>query len=126
MCKSIDLKYQEVCEKEKNPRFCQYCQGTSGLSRDKEVKLLELRLKQESNIVNTPNILEQVINLGKAALGHLMSGMKEASLDLIQKRLDICKECEKYNPEKEKCSECGCYLSIKTSWDEQKCPLGKW
>lgn len=126
MCKSIDIKYEQVCDEEKNPRFCQYCQGTSGLVRDKEIKLLELRLKQKNNSYNEPNLLQQVQNLSKAALGHLLSGMKEASLDLIQKRLNICADCEHYNPEKEKCSECGCYLSVKTSWAEQKCPLGKW
>jgi len=25
-----------------------------------------------------------------------------------------------------RCSGCGCYMNLKASWDEQKCPDGKW
>jgi hypothetical protein len=126
MCKSIDEKYEKICEIEKNPRFCQFCEGVSGLTREKEIQFLEIRLKQINNIKNEPNLLQKTSNFIQAGLGHILSGMKSASPELIEQRNFICSDCEKYNPQKDSCSECGCFLSIKTIWSEQKCPLGKW
>ena len=126
MCESINPKYEEVCKEEKNPRFCQYCNGTSGLSREKEEKYLELRIKQKENKLYEPNPIKKIINLSKALIEHSFHGASITTESELKKRLDTCKECEFFQPDADKCSRCGCYLSIKASWMEQHCPINKW
>jgi len=52
-------------------------------------------------------------------------------------RYGICKGCEKYDPEKDKCQVCGCFMEIKSGakihfnpaelrTEVTHCPLGKW
>lgn len=41
------------------------------------------------------------------------------------KRLEICKECPSLKA-LNRCSECGCFMDIKTRLFFTKCPLGKW
>lgn len=42
------------------------------------------------------------------------------------KRLDICKGCEHFNKITTQCNKCGCIMSLKTLFPENKCPIGKW
>lgn len=42
------------------------------------------------------------------------------------RRLAICKSCEKFDPVQERCTLCGCYGKWKTWIASQKCPIGKW
>lgn len=54
------------------------------------------------------------------------------------RRLNICKSCDQYNAKRDKCTECSCYMSVKTPMLKHKnpaklgrieithCPLGKW
>ena len=39
-------------------------------------------------------------------------------------RLDICNDCDKNS--NGRCSECGCFVDVKTSWASEACPLGHW
>jgi hypothetical protein len=52
-------------------------------------------------------------------------------------RYGICKICDKYNAEDDKCTVCGCFMEIKTGTKIHRnplklrtevthCPLGKW
>lgn len=46
-----------------------------------------------------------------------------------QYRLDICKKCEKFLVSEEKkteCIECGCSISLLTTFSFKSCPLEKW
>lgn len=54
------------------------------------------------------------------------SGFKYAPDFIKTIRLDLCSKCEKLSDDKKTCSECGCYLDIKTGWATESCPLGKW
>lgn len=49
-----------------------------------------------------------------------------ASIEIQQKRLDTCMDCPKYQIDKDKCTECGCYVSYKIYLKKSKCPLNKW
>ena len=40
-------------------------------------------------------------------------------------RLAECKSCPKLI-NTGNCSECGCFVSLKTEYAEEACPLGKW
>lgn len=45
------------------------------------------------------------------------------------RRMEICKSCNSYNPKLVMCSECHCFLIFKTKLKSSfggKCPLGKW
>lgn len=41
-------------------------------------------------------------------------------------RLTICKECDRYEPKRGQCLECGCFMAFKTKLKSASCPLGKW
>jgi len=47
-----------------------------------------------------------------------------ASNELRQQRLSVCEPCEKRN--NDSCSECSCLLSVRTSYLDITCPIGKW
>jgi hypothetical protein len=48
------------------------------------------------------------------------------------RRMDICKQCEFLkgfewrNVVYPKCSQCGCFMNLKTKLIGMKCPKGKW
>ena len=46
--------------------------------------------------------------------------------ELAEKRLDICKSCDKYISLTHQCKECGCIMNAKTKLPNASCPLGKW
>lgn len=49
-----------------------------------------------------------------------------ADSELAQQRFEICKSCEYYTPNFNKCRYCGCLLGIKTKFEHFHCPLKKW
>lgn len=80
--------------------------------------------------VEGPGVLKQMLNFGKAAVNHLISGLKLAPVEVQQERLKICSNCEYKPKDKDTClhAGCGCVLSTKVTWAEQECPLDppKW
>ena len=42
------------------------------------------------------------------------------------KRMDICKNCEYFRDKSQVCDHCGCYLPLKTTFANVKCPIDKW
>jgi len=68
--------------------------------------------------------MSRVVNFATSALNHAKNGFKMADEKLYQSRLDICTSCNKNK--NGTCQECGCILSIKASWDSEKCPIDKW
>lgn len=77
-------------------------------------------------------MIKKVYNFCLALFQHIVYGMKKSSQDLIDKRLEICYDCDSISPDKNQCLECGCYISKnkkflnKLAWLDQKCPLNKW
>ena len=45
--------------------------------------------------------------------------------DEAKRRLQICKNCEKFLPTFRRCGECGCFMDIKTLLSKAKCPHPK-
>lgn len=41
-------------------------------------------------------------------------------------RLNICKECDRYNTLLKTCKECKCFMPIKVNLAGENCPIGKW
>ncbi len=46
--------------------------------------------------------------------------------DNKEERLEVCKGCQYYNAAKNKCTRCGCNLTLKTAYVNSKCPIDLW
>lgn len=50
----------------------------------------------------------------------------QVSIESLEERLNVCKECEHFVPTKVKCNACGCQLLAKASEAFEVCPEGYW
>jgi hypothetical protein len=71
-----------------------------------------------------PPLTTQATNFAKSAFQHAIGGFKKTEPEEYSRRLDICGQCGKFS--NGRCSICGCFLTVKASWNEQHCPDGKW
>ena len=46
--------------------------------------------------------------------------------EVAKERLEICNNCPKMIKLTGNCAECGCFISAKCKFRQEKCPLGKW
>ena len=46
--------------------------------------------------------------------------------ELIDYRLSICNTCPFFDKRFLKCKQCGCFMKLKTTLREAKCPIGNW
>jgi hypothetical protein len=46
--------------------------------------------------------------------------------EIVKSRLEICKSCEYFRPKTETCRKCGCFMKLKTTLENAKCPIDKW
>jgi hypothetical protein len=77
-----------------------------------------------------PSLPEQGKNLASFAFDIVKRALYGQALtvsdEIKQNRLNICKTCDKYDEEPNRCKECGCMLEYKTGFALDSCPLGKW
>lgn len=77
-----------------------------------------------------PSMPQMGLNLAKASIKHLATGLKHRSPEEAERLLAICTECSNYViiNDKARCkhTKCGCYLVNKVKWASQRCPEGKW
>jgi len=50
--------------------------------------------------------------------------MERSEKELVQQRMDICKTCPWFNGRR--CRQCGCFMALKTTLRQAKCPIDKW
>lgn len=68
---------------------------------------------------------ERVVTFAGAVAGHVAAGCPVLSAEETEARLAICHACDQWD--NGKCRMCGCtMMSLKASWADQQCPLGKW
>lgn len=76
-----------------------------------------------------PGMLDMAKNLmrdGAKIASNALSGNKSlVDDDVRESRLSICRACPKFTPQ-ERCTECGCFMKVKSAFATSKCPLGKW
>jgi hypothetical protein len=48
-----------------------------------------------------------------------------AAIEVINERYAICKECPHFMKSKQ-CSQCGCFMPLKTKLLHAECPIRKW
>lgn len=46
--------------------------------------------------------------------------------DIAEKRLEICRGCDRFIKSTTQCKECGCIMKLKTKLPNAGCPLHKW
>lgn len=58
----------------------------------------------------------------------MIENPSETTLKVIEaeKRLVICRECDKYIKLAKVCKECRCFMPMKARLRKSKCPLEKW
>tara|TARA_A100001201_G_scaffold108250_1_gene92582 strand:- start:1421 stop:1783 length:363 start_codon:yes stop_codon:yes gene_type:complete len=78
------------------------------------------------NSQQLPSKIQMAKNLASATKDHAKTGFAQAQDELQAERLEICKGCEFYIPDQDRCGKCGCYLKSKSAWKSSKCPIGKW
>lgn len=62
----------------------------------------------------------------KAAKQGLCGDKVLAQRSDVEKRLEICSSCKKYNAEAKRCTVCGCFMLVKANIETSECPDGKW
>jgi hypothetical protein len=76
-----------------------------------------------------PGPLRTAANFAGAAMRHAAAGMPDASPEVAASRLAICRTnaCGFYRVG-DRCAHanCGCFLQVKTRWQDQHCPIGLW
>lgn len=41
-------------------------------------------------------------------------------------RMEICRSCDKFKQLSQRCSLCGCFMTMKSRLEGANCPIGKW
>lgn len=96
--------------------------------------LLRLNAKRECGMVSgrrpaavrheMPPLATQAWNLATAMVDFVADGCKTVDADEYRRRLEICDGCE-YR-KRNRCSQCGCTLSLKARGRAFRCPMGYW
>lgn len=72
------------------------------------------------------NVFVLAKNFGNAIINHASDGFKKVTNEEFENRLNICKGCDQFDANEERCKNCGCFLKYKAAWNSEKCPLSKW
>lgn len=79
-----------------------------------------------SNQHAEPSLFRKATNLAGAIVTHAAAGFPATDAVIVERRWSICRACDKFDAEHTRCRVCGCRMQIKISWDDQRCPIGKW
>lgn len=71
-----------------------------------------------------PSLMQQAWNLAHSLSEFVADGLKTVTEEQYRQRLEICDGCDRRV--KNRCLECGCYLTMKARGRAFKCPKGKW
>lgn len=76
-------------------------------------------------IVGTPPpAIDMARSLYRDTIVWAKSGFELSEKDEIDKRLEICQQCEFFKDGR--CTICGCFMALKARLATGKCPKGKW
>lgn len=75
-----------------------------------------------------PSLWEEAKNFASALRNHASDDWRKTPLPVHEARQAICKGCEYFNPDTERCrhKKCGCKITAKAWWASERCPIGKW
>ena len=67
--------------------------------------------------------VKSLFNIAKNAAQGVDQSVPE---EVYEMRLNTCKNCPKLIKITGNCAECGCFVSAKSKYRQEACPLGKW
>lgn len=77
-----------------------------------------------------PSFAQQGDNLAKFTFQIIKKAINQEALfvspEVKEERLSICRECDWYDPNQNRCKHCGCFLDQKASFSLDSCPIHKW
>lgn len=71
-----------------------------------------------------PSLPRQVWNLATSLADFVVDRCRTVTEDEYRQRLEVCDACEERRDNR--CTKCGCYLSLKARGRAFRCPLDKW
>ena len=71
-------------------------------------------------------VLTSMLYPMKELIGSIMTNGIKVSPEIAKKRLKICKSCPHLLKRTGNCKKCGCFVDVKTLYQDQYCKLGKW
>lgn len=93
-------------------------------------KIRELSMANKPQAQPMPSTGQMIKNVSGSIVRNVQSVVAGNSLNVTDeeknRRFDICKACEFFRPDSQRCSKCGCYMSLKTYLKAEKCPVGRW
>lgn len=86
--------------------------------------------QKKEEIPSLPSMTQMAKNVTKSlakTAGRFIQGMPiKTSSGEANSRLAICRTCTYFRHTDERCSKCGCFMSVKTYLKAERCPVGKW
>ena len=83
-----------------------------------------------SQLNDEPSNLEKAKIFSKTAYdvikGFVSKGTLLVPKEVKKARIDICRDCNRFDPDRMKCNECGCFLVNKVKFSAAHCPLRLW
>lgn len=76
--------------------------------------------------------MKKILTFLKALWWHIWAGFPKSPQNEIDRRYDICQQCEYHNKKDDQCLICGCNINRrkifmnKLAWADQECPIQKW
>ena len=102
----------------------------------KKAKEAEEMLEEENKLPPASQMVRNIaVDHWKSLKAFLKGKHVIVPQDVAQERWEICKQCPKLlydetNPDTNKkdgrCTECGCFMNVKTHYATAECPIGKW
>jgi len=97
---------------------------------NKKMQEQKLNDQTSTNNVSMPSWGQMAKNLGQSIIKNTQSVVAGNALKIsseeAESRLAVCRGCEFFNKEQERCGKCGCKMAVKTYLKAEKCPVGKW
>ena len=72
-----------------------------------------------------PSLIQQAKNLAQFT-SDVVNDPNKVDDAVYEQRLDVCKSCNFYDVEQNRCMQCGCWLKYKARFKEGHCPIEKW
>ena len=82
--------------------------------------------KHLADLNSLPSIGQMALNFAGAVARDLKAGRPRRSPEEVESILTICRGCEHWRNDDQRCGKCGCWIRKKASWAQEHCKLGKW
>ena len=102
----------------------------------KKIKESEEMLEKEKKLPPTSQMVRNIaVDLWKSLKAFMRGKHVIVPQEVAEERWEICKQCpellyDEVNPDTDKkdgrCTECGCFMNVKTHYATAECPKGYW